>query len=144
MITISGGSRITEGGSTTFTIAADPAPASPITVNLLLSQTGGYGATGPASVSLSGTSASYTVSVPDNDLDQADGSVTVTVQAGTGYTVGAQSSRKVAVADNDDPPEVKDKRAQLITLVTELRDKYAQLQHDSLTHWSFYQRSKRC
>ena len=103
VITISGGSGITEGGTATFTISANPAPASPITVNVGLSQTGSFGATGSATVSLSGTSTTYTVSVPNNNIDQANGSVTVTLNSGTGYTVGAASSKTVAITDNDVP-----------------------------------------
>ncbi len=103
VVTISGGSTIAEGGSTSFTISADTAPDSPITVNIGLSQTGAYGATGASTVSLSGTSASYTVSVPNDDIDQANGSVTVTVNSGTGYTVGTNSTRTVSITDNDVP-----------------------------------------
>ncbi len=104
VLTISGGGPIAEGGSTSFTINADSAPSSPITVNMGLTQTGGYEATGPSTtVTLSGTSATYTVSVPNNNIDQADGSVTVTVNSGTGYRVGANSTRTVVIADNDVP-----------------------------------------
>ena len=103
VITISGGSAISEGGSTSFTISANPAPSGTLTVNIDLTQTGGYGATGATTVSLSGASATYTVSVPNNNLDQARGSVTVTVDTGTGYSVGSSSSRTVYVNDNDVP-----------------------------------------
>ncbi len=104
VLTISGGGDIAEGGSTTFTINADSAPSSAITVNVGLTQTGGYAATGPGTtVTLSGTSASYTVNVPENSLDQADGSVTVTLTSGTGYTVGSPGSKTVHVTDNDVP-----------------------------------------
>ena len=43
----------------------------------------------------------------DNDgADEANGSVTATVDAGTGYTVGAASSGTVTIADDDLPPPV--------------------------------------
>ena len=104
-ITISGGGAITEGGTAGFTINASPAPSGAVEVSIGVTQTGGYGATGAATVSVSGASAAYTVSVPDNGIDQADGSVTVTVLSGAGYTVGSSSSRTVAISD-DDVPEI--------------------------------------
>ncbi len=105
VITISGGSGITEGGSATFTINASPVPASAITVNVGVSQTGDFGATGAATVSVSGASTTYTIATSDDEVDEADGSVTATVQAGSGYTVGTASTATVAVAD-DDVPEI--------------------------------------
>ena len=104
-ITISGGGGITEGGTATFTISASPAPASPITVNVGVSQTGDFGATGAATVSVSGATTTYTIATSDDQVDEADGSVTATVQSGNGYTVGTASTATVAVAD-DDVPEI--------------------------------------
>ncbi len=100
-ITISGGSAITEGGSATFTISASPAPTSAITVNIGVSQTGDYGATGAATVSVGGATTTYTISTSDDDADEADGSVTATVQTGNGYSVGTPASATVTVRDND-------------------------------------------
>ncbi len=105
VITISGGSGITEGGTASFTITASPAPASAITVNIGVSQTGDFGATGAATVSVSGASTTYTISTTNDQVDEADGSVTATVQSGTGYTVGTASTATVTVAD-DDVPEI--------------------------------------
>ena len=140
VITISAGSSITEGGSATFTITASPAPASPITVNVGVTESGSFGASGASTVSVSGASTTYTVTTSDDDVDESNGSITVRVQSGAGYNVGSPASAAVSVADNDDPPEVRDERTQLTAQVTALRDKYAKLQHDSLTHWNFYQR----
>ena len=103
-ITISGGSGITEGGTATFTISARPAPASAITVNVGVSQSGDFGATGAATVSVSGATATYTIATSDDQVDEADGSVTATVQSGTGYTVGTASTATVTVADDDAAP----------------------------------------
>ena len=103
-ITISGGSGITEGGTASFTISASPAPASPITVNIGVSQSGSWGATGAATVSVNSATTTYTITTSDDQVDEADGSVTATVQSGTGYTVGTASSASVAVADDDVPP----------------------------------------
>ena len=105
-ITISGGSAITEGGTATFTIAASPAPASPITVNVGVTEAGSFGATGAATIAVSSAVTTYTVTTSDDGVDEPDGSVTATVQSGTGYTVGTASAATVAVADDDDPPVV--------------------------------------
>ncbi|MYH71954.1 MAG: hypothetical protein F4153_05180, partial [Acidimicrobiia bacterium] len=106
-ITISGGSAITEGGTASFTIGADPVPASPITVNVGVSEDGNWGAAGATTVTVSGASARYTVTTSDDEVDEADGSVTAKVQSGTGYTVGTPSVGTVNVADDDDPPAGK-------------------------------------
>ncbi len=104
-VTITAGSGITEGGTATFTISANPAPASPITVNVGVSQSGSFGAVGTATVSVSGATTTYTITTSDDNVDEADGSVTATVQSGSGYTVGSPASGTVAVSD-DDVPEV--------------------------------------
>ena len=103
IITIAGGSGITEGGSASFTITATPAPTSPITVNIGVSQTGDFGATGAATVSVNSATTSYTIATSDDQVDEADGSVTATVQTGNGYTVGTTSTATVTVADDDYP-----------------------------------------
>ena len=101
-LSISGGSGITEGGTASFTITASPAPASPITVNVGVSERGAFGASGAATVEVSGAATTYTVSTADDELDEADGSVTVTLLDGDGYTVSAsRGAATVAVADDD-------------------------------------------
>ena len=123
-ITISGGSGITEGGSATFTISASPVPASAITVNIGVSETGDWNATGTATVSVNSATTTYTIATTNDDADEVNGSVTATVQAGNGYTVGAASTATVAVADDDlpaDHPLVK--YADLIDRIkTDMRD----------------------
>ena len=105
VVSISGASGITEGGTASFTITASPVPASPITVNVGVSQSGAFGASGAATVILSGTSTTYTISTSDDHLDEADGSVTATLKGGSGYTVSSTSgAATVLVSDNDDPP----------------------------------------
>jgi len=99
-----GGGAVPEGCSASFTISASPTPASPITVNVGVTQNGDWGAAGAATVTVSGATTTYTITTSDDQTDEADGSVTATVQSGTGYTVGAASSATVVVADDDDPP----------------------------------------
>ncbi len=109
-INISAASDATEGDAVTFTLTASPAPAADLAVSLTTATSGdfGYGAL-PTSVTIP-TSGSATVSITttDDQADEPDGSVTLTVNAGSDYTVGATSAKTVAVADDDDPakPEV--------------------------------------
>ena len=103
-VSITAGSGITEGGTASFTITASPAPASPITVNVGVSETGDFGASGAATVSVSGATTTYTVTTSDDTTDEADGSVTATLQTGSGYTVSSiQGAATVSVSDDDAP-----------------------------------------
>ncbi len=104
-ISISGGSGITEGGSASFTVTADPAPAANLDVKVTITQSGDYGATtGQRTVTIpTSGSVTFTVATTDDSADEADGSVTATVDAGSGYTVStSQGAATVAVADDDD------------------------------------------
>ncbi len=100
-ITIAAGSDVTEGDDAVFTITASPAPASPITVNIGLSETGDFGAAGPVTVTVSGASTAYTVTTADDEAGEPDGSVEATIQSGDGYTVGSASSDSVGILDDD-------------------------------------------
>ena len=135
-ITISGGAGITEGGTATFTISANPAPGSPITVNVEASQTGSWGATGAATVTVSVASTTYTITTVDDQVDEADGSVTATVQSGSGYTVGSASSASVNVADNDDAPVVVNPPPleKYATLINDIKNTYIQDHNDVNAH----------
>ncbi len=108
-VSITAGAGVTEGGDATFTVTADPAPTVPLTVDVTIAQTGDYGvATGSRSVAVptSGT-VTLTVATVNDSADEADGSVAVTINGGTGYTVSATAgTATVAVADDDDPPAV--------------------------------------
>ena len=100
---------MTEGGSATFTVTASPAPASNLAVSVTVSQSGDYGAaTGQRAVTVpTRGSVTFTVGTTDDSADETDGSVTATVDAGSGYTVSAsQGAVTVAVSDDDDAPVV--------------------------------------
>ena len=106
-VSVTAGGGVTEGGDATFTVTADPAPTAALTVDVTVTAAGDFGVS-PGShtvtVPLSG-SATLTVATADDSADEADGSVTVTVDAGTGYTVSSTAgTASVAVADDDDPP----------------------------------------
>ncbi len=106
-VSIAAGGGVTEGGDATFTVTADPAPSAALDVTVAITQTGDFGVSpGSHTVTIptSGTVA-LTVSTTNDTADEADGSVTATVDAGAGYTVSSTaSSAAVAVADDDDPP----------------------------------------
>ncbi len=107
VISITAGGSVTEGVNASFTVTADPAPASALSVTIAVSQTGDFGvATGSQTVTIP-TSGSYTLTIAtsDDSVDEVDGSVTVTVNSGTGYDVSSTAgSATVAVSDDDDPP----------------------------------------
>ena len=105
-VTIAAGDGVTEGGSATFTLTADPTPAAPLDVTVTVATDGAFGITaGTRTVTIPTTgSATLTLATTGDEADEADGSVSVTVDAGSGYTVGDASSGTVAIADDDAPP----------------------------------------
>ncbi|MDE0136275.1 MAG: hypothetical protein OXM54_15715, partial [Acidimicrobiaceae bacterium] len=107
VVSIAAGSGVTEGGAATFTLSVGPAPASPIDVTVTVTASGDWGANiGPRTVRIAPgqTGATLTVATADDSADEPDGSVTATIDSGSGYT--GSGSAAVAVADNDDPPAV--------------------------------------
>ncbi len=106
-VSITAGSGVTEGGDAVFTVAASPAPSAALLVDVTVAQSGDFGAsTGSHQVTVpTSGSTTLTVSTTNDDVDEPDGSVTVTVDDGSGYTVSSVAgSATVAVADDDDPP----------------------------------------
>ena len=108
VMSIAGGGAITEGGTATFTLSATPPPASALTVGVQVTQSGSFakaGQTGTKQVTV-GTdgTGTLTVATADDSTDEPNGSLTATVQAGTGYTPSGHARlATVAVADNDAP-----------------------------------------
>ena len=106
-ISIASNGDITEGSNASFTITANPTPYAALSVSVNVSQTGDYGVTtGTRTVTIP-TSGTYTLTVAtsDDSADEADGSVTTTLNTGTGYTVSSSNgAATAAVSDNDDPP----------------------------------------
>ena len=105
-VSVSAGSDVTEGGDAVFTVTASPAPASPLSVTVTVAASGEFGVTaGTQTVPIPTTgSATLTLATVNDDADEADGSVTATVAAGDGYTVGSPASGTVAIADDDPAP----------------------------------------
>ena len=105
-VSVAAGGGVAEGGDAAFTVTAVPAPSAALTVEVTVSQSGDFGAaTGSRTVTVPTTgSVTLTVATTDDSTDEADGSVTVTVNGGTGYTVSSTAgTATVAVADDDDP-----------------------------------------
>ena len=107
-VAVSPGSAVTEGGNAVFTLTASPAPAADLPVSVSVAAGGDYGiAAGTQTVTVPTTgSATLTLATTDDSADEPDGSATVTVQTGNGYTVGSPASGTVAVRDDDLPPPV--------------------------------------
>ncbi len=107
VVSIAAGRNITEGAAARFTVTVVPAPQSPITVTMDISQNGDFAhSAGRRTLVLNGAAMVYSVATRDDDVDEPDGSVTATLAAGAGYDLGTSSTATVAVADDDDPPPV--------------------------------------
>ena len=102
-------SSVEEGRSATFTLRANHAPLSSITVNISVTERGSFiRGSKPTSVRIPAgfTSRSFSVQTDDDDTDEPHGSITAQVRRGTGYSVGTTSSASVTVRDEDPPPTV--------------------------------------
>ena len=105
-VTISASSTsITEGQGVTFTVSADPAPSSLLTVNLSHTLDGSFFSGTPRSsidIASGSNSASYPVQTTGDTVDEAHGGITAAITANSAYALGDSSSVTVAVNDNDD------------------------------------------
>ena len=106
VVTITAGDAVTEGGDAVFTLTASPLPASPLSVSVTVAASGDYGIAGASRTVTIPTAGSVTLTLAtaDDSADEPDGSVTVTVADGAGYTVGSSASGTVSVRDDDLPP----------------------------------------
>ena len=107
-ITVTAGAGVTEGASASFTVTASPVPAAPLDVTLTVGQSGDFAASGETgsrtvTVAVSG-SLSIDIATVNDAVNEPDGSVSVTVDTGAGYTVGSPATQTVSVADDDDAP----------------------------------------
>ena len=107
-ITIAAGGDITEGGDAVFTVQASPAPASDLEIALAIADDAvsdflmdGEEGSKTVTIAAGSDTATYTLATTDDDLKEANGGVSATLEAGTGYLVGSPSAATVAVADND-------------------------------------------
>lgn len=89
---------VTAGSPVSFTLTASPPPASDLTVNVSWSDPRPLLAATP-SRAVTIRASTPTAALTADTVDGADGSVTVTVDAGSGYTVGSSATATVAVTD---------------------------------------------
>ena len=95
---------VTEGEPVSFTLTAAPVPAVDLAVTVSWWDSGSFlAASVPRMVTIpaSESTTALTAATVDDGADEPHGSVTTTVEAGSGYTVGAQEAATVAVTDND-------------------------------------------
>ncbi|MYK73042.1 MAG: hypothetical protein F4017_00365, partial [Acidimicrobiaceae bacterium] len=108
-LSVAAGGDVTEGTAAGFTISASPSASSEVTVNYTVTQSGSYvssGDRGSQTVALSGGSATVSVPTQADSADEADGSVTVTLNTGSGYSVSNTSSAATVNVSDDDVPEL--------------------------------------
>ena len=109
-VTISADSAsVTEGSPAVFTVTANPAPAANLTVRVRVTQSGDYTSasyvrTHNVVIAASTTTKKLTIATINDTDDEADGSVTATINTDNAYTKGTPSWAQTAVTDNDDPP----------------------------------------
>ena len=107
-ISLTGGPAVTEGSPASFTVNADPAPTSSLTVSVEVFEPPGQDFLAASQervrtvvLNAGATSTTFTVPTVNDGADEDDGYVQAFVNDGTGYTAGQGSA--VRVLDNDDP-----------------------------------------
>ena len=108
VITIAAGtSPVTEGTAATFRLTASPAPMADLTVMVTVTDPGNFifGAR-PTMVTIAAreTTATLTVPTTDDEVGEADDTITVVVASGADYAVGTPDTASVMIDDNDALP----------------------------------------
>ena len=107
-VSIAAGPAVTEGTEAAFTVTLSAAaPPGGLTLAYGVSEDGDFVRASDEGaktlvIDVGATSATLEVPTAGDDDDEADGAVTVTLTAGTGYTLGSASSASVTVRDDDD------------------------------------------
>ncbi len=111
VLTIRGGPAVTEGAAASFTVMADSAPTSNLTVSRTVADALGAdflaaGNEGAGTWTFPGgeTSQTFTIATEADSVAEPSGPIRVTLGAGTGYTLGGASTATVTVNDNDGAP----------------------------------------
>ncbi len=109
VVSIQADGDIVEGGTAQFTVKANPKPTGNLPVSVMVGASGDYGATAGSrtvTVSTSGTT-SFSVATADDDVDEPDGSLTVTLMEGKEYKMSpSDKTATVSIRDNDFPKPV--------------------------------------
>ena len=105
---------VTEGSDVVFQLSPDPAPKTDLTVYLRVTDPGAFlDGTAPTQMTISKghTTAYLTLKTLNDQVDEAHGTISAALRAGTGYFVGTASSASVTIKDNDKPPAPTELRA---------------------------------
>ncbi len=95
---------VVEGGDVAFTLTADPAPDVAQTVTVSVSGGADYGvadAEHTVTFAANATTATLTLATDDDDVVDAEGSITATVATGDWYDLSADATAQAVVQDND-------------------------------------------
>ncbi len=97
-----------DAGTHHVEVAISPAPRAALTLNYTLGGTAtrgtDYTSSGTVSVAANATSVDIPVVITDDNVDENDETVILTLTSGTGYTVGSPSEHTLTITDNDDMP----------------------------------------
>ena len=106
-ISVTAGPDVVEGDILTFTVTATPAPTAPLNVDVTVTATGSYAVAATTYSASIPTSGSWTMKLSTyaDSIDEPDGTVTATIDPGSGYTISSTAgSATLTVQDDDDPP----------------------------------------
>ena len=106
-ISVTAGPDVVEGDIMYFTVSANPAPTTPLDVDVTVTATGSYAVPATTYTVTIPTSGSWNMKLSSyaDSIDEPDGTVTATIDPGSGYTVSATASTAtLTVQDDDDPP----------------------------------------
>ena len=107
-VSVSAGDAVDEGGDAVFTVTATPAPTRDLEVELGVTQTGAFvadaelGTDKTLTILATKESAEYTVPTLNDEVDELDGAVTVTLIDSEDYRIETDAGEdSVTVTDND-------------------------------------------
>ena len=110
-ISLTGGADVTEGTAASFTVNADPAPTSSLTVSVEVIEPPGQDfvvaseeRVRTVTLNAGATSTTFTVPTVDDSTAEDDGDVQVSVNDGTGYVAGQGAAVTILDDDGTRPP----------------------------------------
>ncbi len=95
---------VTEGATASFTVTAEPAPVEPISVSLTIAGQGDFTtaeSTGAKTLTIDRETTSLMIPTIQDFIDEADGSITVTLQPADGYSRSPNPAATVTIHDDD-------------------------------------------
>ncbi len=101
VLTIAAGADVTEGEDASFTITAAPEVPSGQTISISMGSKAPGILSVPWTETMTGATHTFTHITDDNNRDDHDGTVSVFIRSGTGYTLGDPYKASLTVFDND-------------------------------------------